>query len=269
MSMNDISTEAPVLIVEGLSKRFNNVLALDEVSFELKRGEAVGIIGPSGSGKSTLLRCLDLLVPLTVGTLTYALPNRIQARATETEAAISALDGSPVSATMVRRSIGFVFQRLHLWRERTVLENLTLGPRVVLGISTTAAEAKARTLAERFAISDRLDARIWQLSGGQQQRAAIARALMMDPQLLLLDEVTSALDPILTAAVMDIILTLRANAMTMLIVTHHIEFAARICDRLIFLDNGRILQTGSPDELLSSPRTPAIARFLEVLKRVR
>jgi polar amino acid transport system ATP-binding protein len=242
---------------------------LDDVSFEVRRGEAVGIIGPSGSGKSTLLKCIDLLVPLTAGTLTYALPNFIQVRAAQGETTISSTDGTPISVSEVRRSIGFVFQRLHLWRERTVIENLTLGPRVVLGASKEDTEAKARSLADRFAISDRLDAHIWQLSGGQQQRTAIARALMMDPQLLLLDEITSALDPILTASVMDIILSLRANSMTMLVVTHHIEFAAQICDRLFFLDNGRILQTGTPNDLLNSPHTPAIERFLEVLRRIR
>jgi polar amino acid transport system ATP-binding protein len=258
------------LRVESLTKTFGPLKALDDVSFSLRRGETVGLIGPSGSGKSTLLRCIDLLLPVTTGRITYRLPDTSASGAPERTISVSAQDEDlPIPAANIRKSIGFVFQRLHLWRERTVLDNLILAPRVVLGEEVESVRDRAHELARRFGIVDKLNAKVWQLSGGQQQRTAIVRALMMKPQLLLLDEVTSALDPLLTSSVMDTIRSLRDEAMTMLLVTHHIDFAGKVCDRLHFLDGGRIVQSGAPAEIVAAPHTPTIAGFLEILSRVR
>jgi polar amino acid transport system ATP-binding protein len=237
-----------VLEIEGLHKSFGRTEVLKGIDVELRSHEVVCLIGASGSGKSTLLRCVNLLEPIDAG--------RIEFLGEE-------ITGPKVDANRVRRRIGIVFQAFNLFPHMSVLRNVTLGPRKVLELSTEQAEAEAVDLLRRFGLLDKKDEYPDRLSGGQQQRAAIVRALAMKPQLMLLDEVTSALDPELVAEVLDVIRELADSGMTMLIATHEMSFARDIANRVCFLDDGVILEEGPPLEIFSSPQNPRTQQFLQ------
>jgi polar amino acid transport system ATP-binding protein len=237
-----------VLEIEGLHKSFGRTEVLKGIDVELQSHEVVCLIGASGSGKSTLLRCVNLLEPIDAGRIEF-LGEEITA--------------PKVDANRVRRGIGIVFQAFNLFPHMSVLRNVTLGPKKVLGLSEEQAEREAVDLLRRFGLLDKKDEYPDRLSGGQQQRAAIVRALAMKPQLMLLDEVTSALDPELVAEVLDVIRELAESGMTMLIATHEMSFARDIANRVCFLDDGVILEQGPPAEIFSSPQNPRTQQFLQ------
>ena len=241
-----MTTEA--LRIEGVHKSFGKLEVLRGIDLVLAEHEVVCLIGASGSGKSTLLRCVNLLEPIAAG--------RIFLRGEE-------ITARGVDVDVVRRGIGIVFQSFNLFPHMTVLENVTLAPRKARGLSRSEAAADATRLLERFGLADKRDEYPDRLSGGQQQRVAIARALAMEPQLLLLDEVTSALDPELVAEVLDVIRELAAGGMTMLIATHEMGFARDSADRVCFLDAGRILEEGPPEQLFGAPREERTQQFLQ------
>ena len=239
---------AEALLVEDLHKSFGHVEVLRGISLALAAHEVVCLIGASGSGKSTLLRCVDLLEPIDSGRI-FVAGREVTARG--------------VDVNRVRRGIGIVFQAYNLFPHMTVLANVTLAPRKVLGLPRAEAESSARELLSRFGLEDKKDEYPDRLSGGQQQRAAIARALAMRPSLLLLDEVTSAPDPELVAEVLEVIRELAQGGMTMLIATHEMAFARDIANRVCFLDAGRILEEGAPAQIFTAPRMERTQRFLE------
>lgn len=236
------------LEIAGLHKSFAKLEVLRGIDLELAEHEVVCLIGASGSGKSTLLRCINLLEPIDSG--------RIVLRDEEISA-----PGADVNR--VRRGIGIVFQSYNLFPHMSVLGNITLGPRKALGLSTGDAEARADELLARFGLADKREEYPDRLSGGQQQRVAIVRALAMQPGLLLLDEVTSALDPELVAEVLEVIRELAAEGMTMLIATHEMTFARDVAHRVCFLDAGVILEQGTPAEIFGAPREPRTQQFLQ------
>jgi polar amino acid transport system ATP-binding protein len=238
----------PALEIDSLHKAFGKLEVLRGIDLALAEHEVVCLIGASGSGKSTLLRCVNLLEPIDAGRIVVR-GDEITARGTD--------------ENDVRRGIGIVFQSYNLFPHMSVLRNITLGPRKALGISSAEAEARADELLARFGLSDKRDDYPDRLSGGQQQRVAIVRALAMRPQLMLLDEVTSALDPELVAEVLDVLRELAAEGMTMLIATHEMTFARDVAHRVCFLDEGVILEQGTPDEIFGSPREPRTQQFLE------
>ena len=237
-----------VLRADGVHKAYHGTEVLRGVTFDVEPGQVKVIIGPSGSGKSTLLRCVNLLEPIASGRIVVG-GEEITARG--------------VDVDVVRRGIGIVFQSFNLFPHMTVLENVTLAPRKARGLSRSEADTDATRLLERFGLADKRDEYPDRLSGGQQQRVAIARALAMEPQLLLLDEVTSALDPELVAEVLDVIRELAAGGMTMLIATHEMGFARDVAHRVCFLDAGRILEEGPPEQLFGSPREERTRQFLQ------
>jgi polar amino acid transport system ATP-binding protein len=237
---------AEQLRLEHVSKSFGDLPVLRGIALE--EHEVVCLIGASGSGKSTLLRCVNLLEPVDEG--------RILLRGEEVTA-----PGVDVNRT--RRRIGIVFQAFNLFPHMTVLDNVTLGPRKALRQSRAEAETQGRELLGRFGLADRARDYPDRLSGGQQQRVAIVRALAMRPELLLLDEVTSALDPELVAEVLNVIRELAAGGMTMLIATHEMGFARDIAARVCFLDDGSILEQGPPEQIFSAPREPRTQQFLQ------
>ena len=236
------------LRVEGVHKSFGKLEVLRGIDLVLAEHEVVCLIGASGSGKSTLLRCVNLLEPIASGRIVVG-GEEITARG--------------VDVDVVRRGIGIVFQSFNLFPHMTVLENVTLAPRKARGLSRSEADTDATRLLERFGLADKRDEYPDRLSGGQQQRVAIARALAMEPQLLLLDEVTSALDPELVAEVLDVIRELAEGGMTMLIATHEMGFARDSADRVCFLDAGRILEEGPPEQLFGAPREERTQQFLQ------
>ena len=236
------------LRLEGVSKSFGDVRVLDGIDLELMEHEVVCLIGASGSGKSTLLRCVNLLEPVDGG--------RIFLGGEE-------LTAAGVDENRVRRRMGIVFQAFNLFPHMTVLDNVTLGPRKALGTPRREAEADAAALLARFGLAERRDDYPDRLSGGQQQRVAIVRALAMRPELMLLDEVTSALDPELVAEVLRVIRELADGGMTMLIATHEMGFARDIASRVCFLDEGVILEQGPPERIFSSPEQPRTRQFLD------
>ena len=262
---------APVLRVEAIGKSFGYNTVIRGVTFDLYPKEILGIIGPSGGGKTTLLKCLDLLETLDSGTIEFfgqwkvaSVDGNQSICETGREELVEELNEEHVHR--IRQRIGLVFQSLNLWEERSVLGNLVLAPVVVRGTTRAAAEERAFELCERFGLEDKLKQTVWQLSGGQRQRVAIIRALMMEPEVLFLDEVTSALDPVLTFDVLETIRELQQRGLTMILVTHHLEFASSICDRLMFLAGGKTLQLDSPENLRRKPATDEIKRYLEVLR---
>ena len=238
----------PALLIEGVRKSFGKAEVLRGIDLAVSEHEVICLIGASGSGKSTLLRCINLIEPVTAG--------RIVVGGVE----VTAPD---VDENRIRTSIGIVFQSFNLFPHMTVLGNITLGPRKVLGQSRREAEEQGMALLERFGLADRRGEYPDRLSGGQQQRVAIMRALAMQPRLLLLDEVTSALDPELVAAVLDVIRELADEGMTMLIATHEMGFARDIASRVCFLDAGVILEQGPPDQIFSHPREERTRQFLQ------
>jgi polar amino acid transport system ATP-binding protein len=239
-------TEA--LRIEGLHKSFGELEVLKGIDLALDEHEVVCLIGASGSGKSTLLRCVNLLEPIDAG--------RIFIEGAE-------ITAKGVDVNRIRRRVGIVFQAFNLFPHMTVLRNVTLGPLKVLKQPQAQAEASAIALLERFGLADKKDEFPDRLSGGQQQRAAIVRALAMKPDILLLDEITSALDPELVAEVLDVIRELAGEGMTMVIATHEMGFARDVADRVCFLDAGVILEEGPPSEVLFRPHQPRTRQFLD------
>jgi polar amino acid transport system ATP-binding protein len=243
-----MSAGAEALSVQGLHKSFDHVEVLRGIDLHVREHEVVCLIGASGSGKSTFLRCINLLEPIDAG--------RILIEGEE-------ITAQSVDVNRIRQHVGIVFQAFNLFPHMTVLRNVTLGPSEALGMSKRDAEARASELLGRFGLADKRDDYPDRLSGGQQQRVAIVRALAMDPDVMLLDEVTSALDPELVAEVLNVIRELAAGGMTMVIATHEMGFARDIGNRICFLDAGVILEEGPPEEIFSSPREERTRRFLQ------
>ena len=237
----------PVVEVRGLRKTYGDRVVLDDVSLTVQTGDVVCLIGSSGSGKSTLLRCLDLLEDIDDGVIE--------------------LEGREISDPLVdprevRQSIGMVFQAYNLFPHLSVLANCTLAPRKVHGRSKAEAEATARELLGRFGLGEHVDQHPDRLSGGQQQRAALVRALCTGPRLMLLDEITAALDPELVGEVLDIVRDLAEGGTTMVLATHEMVFARDIATQVCFLDGGRILESGPPEQVLVAPEQPRTREFL-------
>jgi polar amino acid transport system ATP-binding protein len=236
------------LRIEGLHKSFGALEVLRGIDLAVAEHEVVCLIGSSGSGKSTLLRCINLLEPIDSG--------RIVVEGDE-------ITAPGVDVNRIRRRIGIVFQAFNLFPHMSVLDNVTLAPRHVLGHGRAQAEADADVLLARFGLEDKRDVVPDRLSGGQQQRVAIVRALAMQPDILLLDEVTSALDPELVAEVLNVVRGLAEAGMTMVIATHEMGFARDIADRVCFLDEGVILEAGPPESILRDPQEPRTRQFLQ------
>jgi polar amino acid transport system ATP-binding protein len=251
-------SELPLIQVRGLRKSFGKIEVLRGVSFDVKRGEVLAIIGPSGSGKSTLLRCLNFLEEYQAGDVLF--DNALVGYRTDT-AGRRKLD-SEKNVRRIRARLGMVFQAFNLFPHKTVLENVIEGPVVVKGRPRAEAEAEARVLIARVGLTDKLDAYPTKLSGGQQQRAAIARALAMQPAALLFDEPTSALDPELVGEVLDVMQSLAAEGMTMVVVTHEMGFARRVADRVMMMDQGEIVELAPPEQIFTKPESPRTAEFL-------
>ena len=235
------------LVLEDVRKSFGSNEVLKGIDLTVAAHEVVCLIGASGSGKSTLLKCVNLVEPVDAG--------RIVVEGEE-------ITAPNVDANRVRRKIGIVYQSYNLFPHMTVLRNITLAPREALKLGRKTAEDQALSLLERFGLADRKDEYPDRLSGGQQQRVAIVRALAMRPDLMLLDEVTSALDPELVAEVLNVIKELANEGMTMLIATHEMGFARDIADRVCFLEGGRILEQGPPERIFASPENPRTHQFL-------
>ena len=235
------------LVVESLSKSFGRHEVLRGIDLTVAEHEVVALIGASGSGKSTLLRCINLLEPIDAGRIF--------------------LGGQELTrrhdVNVVRRRIGIVFQAFNLFPHMSVLRNVTLAPRDVLGLSKREADDRAKALLDRFGLAEKSAEYPDRLSGGQQQRVAIVRALAMQPELMLFDVVTSALDPVLVSVVLAVIGELAAGGMTMVIATHEMSFARDIADQVCFLDEGRILEQGPPLEIFTTPREPRTQQFLQ------
>ncbi len=239
-----------ILRVENLHKRFGTLHVLRGVDLAVERGEVVVIIGPSGSGKSSLLKCLNRLEEPSEG--------RIYLDGAE-------ITGAGVDLPRIRRRIGMVFQHLNLFPHMSVLDNVMEGPRTVLGVGRARAEAQARDLLAKVSLEDKVDAKPVQLSGGQQQRVAIARALAMAPDVMLFDEVTSALDPELVGEVLTVMKRLADDGMTMLVVTHEMGYGRRVADRVIMMDEGRIVEQGPPETIFTQAAQERTRRFLQQL----
>ena len=236
-----------VLEVRGVSKSFGTVEVLRDISLELEQGQMLALIGRSGSGKSTLLRCLNGLERIDAGSIAIAGHQ---------------MDRDPAALRRLRQDVGIVFQAYNLFPHLSVGRNIMLAPRLVLRRSDAEAEAKAREVLAAVGLSEKFDAYPDQLSGGQQQRVAIARSLAMTPKVMLFDEVTSALDPELTKEVLRTMETLAETGMTMVLVTHEMNFARRVADRVAFMHAGRIHEIAPPDDLFAAPRTPELQQFL-------
>ena len=238
-----------IISVRGLKKYFNGgeLKALRGVDTDVHRGEVLVVIGPSGSGKSTFLRCLNLLEMPTDGTITFE--------------GVDITDPK-VNINIHRQKMGMVFQHFNLFPHMTVLRNLTLGPTELLKKSQKDANAKAMELLERVGLADRADAYPAQLSGGQKQRIAIVRALCMEPDVMLFDEPTSALDPEMVGEVLDVMKKLAQQGMTMVVVTHEIGFAREVGSRVLFMDNGVIVEEGTPEQIFEHPRSERLQGFL-------
>ena len=248
--MNQESPPAAKLEVEQLTKRYGGRLVLDRIDLSVGEHEVVCLIGPSGSGKSTLLRCIDLLEPIDSG--------RILLDGAE-------VTGRAANANAVRRRIGIVFQSFNLFPHMRVLDNVTLGPRKAQGVPKADAERRATEVLGRLGLAEHSSKYPEQLSGGQQQRVALARSLVSDPEILLLDEITSALDPELVGEVLSAIRDLAAGGMTMVLATHEMGFARDVADRICFIHEGRVLESGPPEQLL---REPVEERTRQFLRRV-
>jgi len=238
----------PCLVLEDVHKSFGKREVLKGIDLAVAEHEVVCLIGASGSGKSTLLRCVNLIEPIDAGRI-FLIGDEVTRQGTDVNA--------------VRKKIGIVFQSFNLFPHMTVLENVTLGPRKARGLDAGEASREARELLGRFGLGDRAGDYPDRLSGGQQQRVAIVRALAMQPRLMLLDEVTSALDPELVAEVLSVIRELAQGGMTMLIATHEMSFAADIANRVCFLDEGVLLEEGPPEQIFRSPANPRTQEFLQ------
>ncbi|MBR5115827.1 MAG: amino acid ABC transporter ATP-binding protein [Lachnospiraceae bacterium] len=238
-----------MLTLRGVKKNFGEQAVLDGIDLTVRKGEVVVIIGPSGCGKSTLLRCINALEPIQGGEIRL---NGEEIRK----------DGKNLPA--LRQKIGMVFQSYDLFPHLTVLDNITLAPRKVLGMSKAEAEKTAGELLARVGLSDKAKSYPRELSGGQRQRVAIVRMLIMEPEILLFDEVTAALDPEMVREVLDVMLDLAGQGRTMLIVTHEMAFARAIADRVLFLEGGRIVEEGEPEQFFTAPATDRAKAFLHM-----
>jgi glutamate transport system ATP-binding protein len=238
----------PLVELDQVKKSFGDNVVLNDVDLTVERGSAIVIAGPSGSGKSTMLRCVNGLEPIDSGEVRF--------------------DGTPVdysgkALSRLRADIGMVFQQFNLFPHMTVLDNVVLGPVKSKGVGRDEARERARRLLERVGIPEKADEYPADLSGGQQQRVAIARALAMEPKLMLFDEPTSALDPEMIREVLDVMRQLARDGMTMLVVTHEMGFAREVCDRIVFIDAGEIVEEGPPDEFFSAARSPRAKEFVD------
>lgn len=236
------------LSIRGLRKAYGNTTVLSHISLDIVEGSVVTLIGPSGSGKSTLLRCLNLLEPIDDGEIFL-----------DTEdISIPGIDANPV-----RRRIGMVFQNFNLFPHMSVMENIILSPTRTLGVDKSLARAKALELLERFGLADKAHSYPDQLSGGQQQRVAIVRALAIEPEVLLLDEITSSLDPELVGEVLDVVRELKASGMTLVLATHEMGFARDTSDVVCVLDGGHIIEQGPPSQVFTAPQSERAQEFLQ------
>jgi len=241
----------PIIVVKNLHKSFGNLKVLNGIDLIVNRGEVVSLIGASGSGKSTLLRCLNRLETITGGAVT--------------------IDGIPLNESLknvsqIRREVGMVFQQFNLFPHMTVLENVMEAPIQVNKVTKDKAKKIAVNLLEKVGLSDKRDVYPRKLSGGQQQRVAIARALAMNPKIMLFDEPTSALDPELVGEVLQVMKQLAKEGMTMVVVTHEMQFAREVADRVIFMHNGLIEEQGNPQEVLVNPNSERLKSFLRMIK---
>ncbi len=246
---NNVPDSEPIIEIRHVWKFYGALSALQDINLTVQPKERVVIIGPSGSGKSTLLRSINRLETIDKGYI--------------------AIRGQDIShcrdyeLNRLRRNVGMVFQQFNLFPHKTVLQNLTMAPRLLLGLSRHDAEERGLQLLQKVHISDKAAVYPSMLSGGQQQRVAIARALAMQPEIMLFDEPTSALDPEMVGEVLDVMVELAEEGMTMCVVTHEMSFARMVADRVIFMDNGQIIEQGTPERIFQAPRHPRLRQFLE------
>ena len=248
MSEAGVNEESRLVELRAIRKAFGENVVLDGIDLSIGRGEVIVIAGPSGSGKSTMLRCINGLETVDEGEVRF--------------------DGRPVGGAgkalaQLRSEIGMVFQQFNLFAHKTVMQNVTLAPMEVKGLSKADARERGRKLLERVGISAKADAYPADLSGGQQQRVAIARALAMEPKLMLFDEPTSALDPEMIREVLDVMRDLARDGMTMAVVTHEMGFAREVCDRIVFIDDGHIVEEGSPKEFFEAAKSERARDFVD------
>lgn len=243
-----MTTKSNALIsIDGLEKKFGDLAALDGITTEINKGDVTVIIGPSGSGKSTFLRCLNLLEVPTSGTIRFE--------------GVDITDPK-VDINIHRRKMGMVFQQFNLFPHMTILKNMTIGPIKLLKLPKEEAVKRAMELLQRVGLADRAEAYPSQLSGGQKQRIAIVRALCMSPDVMLFDEPTSALDPEMVGEVLDVMKDLARGGITMVVVTHEMGFAREVGTRVVFMDGGKIIEDGTPDELFNHPKSDRLKGFL-------
>ena len=252
-------TSANLIQVKNLKKHFNKgeIKALDDVNVNINKGDVMVVIGPSGSGKSTLLRSLNLLETPTDGQVIFHNIDITKDKFVNKHGKVE-----KVNINLHRQKMGMVFQHFNLFPHKTILENMTLAPIKVLGANKTEAEEKALQLLKRVGLEDRADAYPIQLSGGQKQRIAIVRALMMEPEVMLFDEPTSALDPEMVGEVLEVMKELAKEGMTMVVVTHEMGFAKEVGSRILFMDEGKIVEEGTPDDIFGHPKHPRLKEFL-------
>lgn len=243
--------ESPILEVKNLIKKYDESVVLDDISLHVNKGEVVVLLGPSGCGKSTFLRCLNGLEPIQGGDI--LLDN-------------DRINGSEIKWNIVRQKIGMVFQSYDLFPNMTVINNILLGPLKVQKRNKNEARKDAEKLLERVGLLDKINSYPRELSGGQKQRVAIVRALIMNPDIMLFDEVTASLDPEMVREVLDVILELAEGGMTMLIVTHEMMFAKAIADKIVFIDNGKIIEESTPDVFFENPQTERAKSFLNIFE---
>ena len=244
---NILTETEPILRIEGLHKSFGQLEVLKNINLEVQVREMLVIIGPSGSGKSTLLRCINRLEEPSAGKIVFTGID---------------LTGPGVNINRIRKDIGMVFQAFNLYPHMTALGNVNLALRKTMGMGKKEAEARARLALEEVGLDDKIDAYPDQLSGGQQQRVGIARALALEPKIMLFDEPTSALDPELVGGVLEVMRRVRSEGMTMLVVSHEMGFASEAADRVVFMNDGEIVEQGKPSEIFESPKQPRTREFL-------
>jgi glutamate transport system ATP-binding protein len=246
--MGDKASNGHLVELDGVKKSFGSNVVLNGIDLSIDRGEAIVVAGPSGSGKSTMLRCINALETIDSGDI------RFDGRS---------IPGAGKGIFKLRAEMGMVFQQFNLFPHKSVLQNVTLGPTEVKGVSEKDAKERAMALLERVGISEKAEAYPADLSGGQQQRVAIARSLAMDPKLMLFDEPTSALDPEMIREVLDVMRDLARDGMTMIVVTHEMGFAREVCDRIVFIDGGVIVEQGPPDEFFKNAQSPRARDFVD------